>query len=161
MTRILALVLLPALSSGCILYDGTCDGGPKGECRLDDDGDGLTEDTAGLGQDSADAAATFTLDPDQAEAGETVIVSLTAENFDLATVTEVEVFGDVTLLAGAAREGEILLTLGVDADADEGAADVLLHVGDEVEFLEAAFTVHAAGTDDGSGGSGDTGDDCD
>ncbi len=160
-TRILALLLLPALSSGCILYDGTC-GGPKGECRWDHDGDGVTEDTAGLGDDSAAAEASFTLDPAEATAGDTVIVSLTAENFDLSTVTEIEAFGDVALLAAAVRDGEILLTLRVAADADEGAADLLLHVGDDAEFLEAAFTVHAAATDDGNGGNGgtDTGDDC-
>jgi len=173
MTRTALFLLLPTFTTGCIIYDGNC---RKGDCRWDDTAD---RDDEGLGEDTGEVAeASFAIDPAEVGAGDVVIASLTAENFDLTTVTEVEVYGDVTLVAAANRGDELLLTLNVADDAAEGAADFLLHVGDDVEFIEALLVVHAAdydgqtdedtdgdgntddgNTDDGSG-TDDTGSDC-
>lgn len=156
MTRTATILLLPLFTSGCIIYDGTC--GPKGDCHWWDE-DTADRDDQGLGGDTAAADPVFTLDPNEIEGGSVAILSLTAENFDLTTVTEVELFGEVALVASANRGDELLLTVSADDAAVDGTADVLLHVGDDVEFLEGILTVHAATPDDGSGddGSGDDG----
>lgn len=164
MTRIAPLLLLlPTLSTGCIIYDGTC--GPKGDCHWWDD-DTADRDDQGLEGDTGEVLeASFTLTPNEIEGGTVAILALTAENFDLTTITEVEIFGEVALVAAANRGDELLLTVSADDAAVDGSADLLLHIGDDVEFLEGILTVHAApddgsGTDSGGGGGSDTGSDC-
>jgi hypothetical protein len=157
MTRTLLTLLPLSLLGGCIIYDNT------GGCRKGGDNcgwgaeSGVSGDTSGLeqgdtaagdtaGTDTGEAAdPAFALDPDEATAGETIIASLAAENFDLTTVTGVKAYGAVTLLATASRTGELLLTLQVDDAAAEGdTVDLLLEVGSDAQYVPAILTLHAA-----------------
>ena len=162
MTRFLLILGPVSLTSGCIIYDnvGKCGRGDQ-TCTWDEDS--ASADTSGLGVgDTGETgeeapAAVFLLDPNEATAGETVIASLTAENFDLGRVTHVESYGAATVTASALRPDELLLTVAADAGAAEGETmDLLLEVGDdEAQFLPAIFTVHAQ-SGGGNGGT-DTG----
>ncbi len=156
--------------SGCIFYDRTGKCWQRDHHGEDSDGACVVEsDTAGLSDGSGDTgasatpSASFSLAPDEADAGEAIIASLTVEGeFDLAAVTEVEVFGDVTLLAAHNRGSEILLSIAVDDRAADGSADLLLHIDGDAVFVEGALILHAAKrSDSGDGGDGDGGDDAD
>lgn len=161
MTRLFPLFLLAPLATGCVIYDRTGCGKHDGDaCSIEGDTAGLT----GGGGDEDDTAepeapaATFAVDPAELETGSTTIVSVTAENFDLATVESVEAYGPVEVVATTNRGTELLLTVVASAEAADGqTADLLLVVGDEGEYLDEVFTLRAP--EDGSGGS-DTGEDC-
>ncbi|MFZ5482571.1 MAG: hypothetical protein ACOZNI_37760 [Myxococcota bacterium] len=162
MTRL----LLPlAALGGCIIYD------TDGKCaRCGDDGDWY-EDTGSLGDDDGDGRGdedpveeevTFSLDPNEAVAGDTFIAGLvvTEGEFDLGTVDSVEFFSGVSVCTSSLREAELLLTLVVDGQALPGEVDMLLHLADgDVVFVEGALTIVDPNADDGSGdgGTGDGG----
>ena len=162
-----AIFLLPAaFLNGCIIYDSTC-GHKDRACSWDETSGNNSEnqDTAGLGgSDSGDTAENatpapaFALDPNEASPGETVIASLTAENFDMTTVTSVEAFGAGQVLAAAFRPDEILLTVQVDPAATEGdSLDLLLHVGEDAVYANDVLTVHLGDEANASGSGGDDG----
>lgn len=141
--------LLALALPGCIIYDhvGPC---KDGDCEATE---GYAGDTAAL--EAEVPAPSFTIDPASVQAGTTFIATVTAEDFDLSTVTSIEVFGQASLLAEQNRGDELLLTVSVSAAAVTGdEVDILLHVGDDVLLIEAAITVSA----DASAGGHD--DDC-
>lgn len=154
MTRLLGFALLLPLT-GCIIYDLE----PK-----EDEGRGPhhdEDDTAsGFPDDSGDPAEAvkFTLRPASAAAGEALIAHLTVEgDFDLDTVVDVDFSHGVGVAAMEAGEGELLLSLAIDAGAMPGLVDLVLYEADgRNEFVEGAFEVlpAQAGEDAGS----DTGD---
>lgn len=152
MRPILLFAILPF--AGCIIYDHT----PDEKC----DGCSSSDDTGGLGDEAP--AATFALDPSEGAPGESLIASLTVADgvFDLATVTSVESFGDLSVDAMQNRGDEILLSLSVPPGAVEGEVDLLLHLQDgDATWFGAAFTVLPPDDEgDGSPGGGgpDTGD---
>ncbi|MCB9778232.1 MAG: hypothetical protein H6742_06695 [Alphaproteobacteria bacterium] len=155
--RSLLLAGVFALTTGCVVYDDTCD---DGSFWSDDSGWG----DDGYGDDGGDDARTveFWMDPDTVHPGETLIAGLQADApLDWSQVVEVEIFGDITLCTTQARQDELLLTLAVDADARLGGVDLLLHMQDgDVFFIEDAMSVVAgdgggdASTDGGSGSDG-------
>ena len=159
-------LLLPFLAlNGCFIYDGTmCRGHHEWGCMTDEDG--VTGDTSGLTDDTAEPVpeAIFQLDPNEASGGDVFIASLTAENFDLSTITAIEAYGPATVAAVSNRGDEVLLTIAVSADAAEDeTVDLLLSVGDDAVFAEDILLLHAA-SDDGSGsgdGGNGSGEDCD
>ncbi len=143
--------LLTLVLPGCIIYDhvGSCKDGA--ECAADDEG--YVADTAALEEEAP--APSFTIDPASVQAGTTFIATVTAENFDLSTVTSIEVFGQASLLAEQNRGDELLLTVSVSAEALTGdEVDILFHVGDDVLLVEAAITVSSEAS------AGSHGDDC-
>jgi uncharacterized membrane protein YgcG len=154
--KILVALLLPMLG-GCIIYDTK----PGRDCFGCVDGDtaGMVEGDTGAAQDPApDATLAFALDPSVAEPGASFIGTLvvTQGDLDLASVTEVEVYGAAELLISEPREGQLLLGLSVSSAAEVGATvDLLLHLSDgSVALADDALTIVAPGTaDDASGGS--------
>lgn len=144
------LLISAAALNGCILYDDTA------RCRdgIDCEGDYFEAGLAGneAGNDEEAPAATFSLSPDEATAGETLIATLTAENFDLSTVGDVELFGNATIVATQNRGDEVIITISVSSDAQAGdVVDLLLTVGNDAVFVEAALSV-SEGAAEGGGG---------
>lgn len=159
MTRLFPLFLLAPLATGCVFYDRTgCGKHDDDACSIEGDTAGLTGGGSGDTAEPEAPAATFAVDPAELETGSTTIVSLTAENFDLATVEGVEAYGPIEVVATNNRGTELLLTVAASAEAGEGqTADLLLVVGDEGEYLDDVFTLRTP--ESGTGGS-DTGEDC-
>ena len=154
------LFLLPtAILGGCILYDENPNCRGNADCELDSWTGGLADGSSG--DTAAAPEATFSLTPNEAQAGETFIASLTAENFDLSAVGQVEVFGNATAVATQNRGDELVITFTVHADAQTGdVVDLLLNVGNDAVFVEAALTVVDSGIGDDDGGvdaGGDSG----
>lgn len=171
------------LLGGCIIYDhdGKCreceldtaglseNGGNGGNNGGNNGGDDTATDDSGTdsaGDDTAPPETTFTLSPNTATAGDVVIASLTATNFDISTVASTEFFGDVEVLASENRGTEILFTISIPATAPSQSADLVLILNDgSVELLDDVLAITAA---DGSGstgsdpsnGGGDTGTGC-
>ena len=140
--RILTLALpIAALSSGCIVYDN-------------DQGDGsIREHTRpGSMEDSAssdvDPALGLSFTPPQAEQGEIFIgsLSVTDGEINLSDVQNVQLFGDAEVLATNVRSNEVLLSVGVAADAESGEADIVVEFKDgSAAWLEAAFVISPQG----------------
>ena len=150
----LILLLPTAFCSGCIIYDDNCKGRNAWECEVEAFDDGLS---ATQENEAQVPAAVFSLNPSEATAGETFIASLTAENFDLSTVGTVEIFGNAGVIATQNRGDELLLTVTVSADAQPGdVVDLLLNVGNDAVFVEAALSiVDPAETGQGEEGGGE------
>ena len=170
MTSWKSLILLPALLSGCIIYDttDTCRGGKCDDGYWDDTGNGnggnggnggTTTDTD-TGEPVVEVA--FSLDPGQAEAGTSLFATLNADQaFDFGTITSLRFYGDVEIVVWEARADQILMTLTVPADAVVGSsADLLIEIANgDVQLLEGALTIVAPGSGDDTGTTGgdDTG----
>lgn len=109
--------------------DGSDGGGDGGDTGADTGGDG--RDTG-----EPDPALLFTLSPDLVWAGETDILSLTAnQSFDYAAIADLEFLGDVTICAFEAREDELLLTVSTDKLVAPGAVDLLIRMSDGENHL--------------------------
>lgn len=125
--RWIALALPLLALNACIYYEN------NGECEscqwddwedLDDDGD--TNDPG----DDILALGLF-MTPDEAELGDIVISSLKAtEQVDLSTVTVVEFYGAVNVHAFEARTDEVILSLGIDPDAELGPVGIVIEFED-------------------------------
>lgn len=136
----LILLLSASLLGGChFRQDGPCNSRNAWECDLEQSEQGLSGT-----QDSADEAPTpvFTLSPDEGSAGKTFIASLTADDFDLSTVGSIEMFGNASIVATQNRGDEVILTVTISAQAEPGdVVDLLLNVGNDAVFVEAALSV--------------------
>jgi len=145
-------IMLPLLSLGfalslgaCEYYEcgpdcGPCDD-PWGDCGdkdpwdddkpRDDEADADVDADTDSDTDSEDPPAAdiqFSLTPDEAEQGDVFIGSLSMSGEDspgYAAITDLDLYGDVTLLAADVRSYEVLISVAVDADG-EGAADLLV-----------------------------------
>jgi uncharacterized membrane protein YgcG len=158
MIRSTALLALVPLTTGCIIYDGTWCGKKDRDCSVEGDTAGLTEEGGADTAEEEAPAASFTADPDELLIGSTTIVSLTAENFDLSSVDEVDAYGPIAVIAISNRGDELLLTVVADADALDGdTADLLLTVGDGAEYVDDVFTLRAELSEDGGGDDGGDG----
>ena len=153
-TRYALPPLLALFGGGCVI-DGGC---PKAlDDRWDNDceddcvdtdtggGDGDTGDT-GEDPDKPDGsrdALTYALLPDAAAPGDTLITSLSADGaLDWTQVSALSFLGDITVCSTQAREGELLVTVTVDAGATPGAVDLIIRFSDgENVLVEDAFEV--------------------
>ncbi len=156
-------LLFVPLAAGCLIYDthekdgrAGADWGDSGGERTDA---GERTDT-GEPAASDDAGAAFTLDPASGAIGSTLIASLTAsDEFDFSTVSTVQFYTGVDVIAYQPRDAEILLSLSIPPGTTPRTADVLVLLeSGEVEFLPGAFVLEAAGEADADGdGDGDGG----
>jgi hypothetical protein len=162
---------------GCIIYDHNgkchdCDfdtgfsdepgtGNNNGNNNGGNQDDSSASDDSGEPTESVPQEASFTLTPNSATGGDTLIASLTAENFDLTTVASTEFFGSVDVLASENRGTEILFTLSIPADAATGTADLVLVLADgTVELLDDVLSITAAEGASPAGEDSGTGDGC-
>ena len=165
--RILPFAALPALLTGCIVYDND---GPDRD--HDDDRDyGLEDedrDTTEQPEEEAEPAPVFAFEPDQAEVGDAFIgyLSVVEGDVDLSAATEVVVYGDLQLSDWDARSDELVLAIDIDGQAQPGLVDILIEIDGKVFVAESALEVFEAasghGVDDGaSSAGGDDSTDCD
>lgn len=154
--------LLAVFAGGCVI-DGGC---PKDledrwdDDRWDDDCDdddadcadadtgagGDPGDTGDTGADKPDGSRdtlTYTLLPDAAAPGDTLITSLSADGaVDWTQVSALSFLGDITVCSTQAREGELLVTVTVDGEAAPGSVDLIIRFSDgENVLVEDAFEV--------------------
>lgn len=127
MTRILALSVLFAGFSGCIIYDNDGTSVPR------DRGERIGDDTGSL--DSPDEqpdipSVTLKLSPPQVEQGETFIGRITVEDgdFELSEVADVVIYGDAAVDALVARPDEVLISVTTLEDASPGRVDILVEL---------------------------------
>ncbi|MFK7927243.1 MAG: hypothetical protein AB8H79_03595 [Myxococcota bacterium] len=144
---------------GCIYYEDDCGGGD--DCRWDfeddrsDDGDGWCdvddEDDDDCDDEDEAPVYEFSLNPSNAEQGETFLATLSVEGeYDLSTIVSVEMNGADVRWQELRDNGVMLLV-----DAPElGSVDVVITEADgDVVVVEAALTVSEIG-------SGNSADDC-
>ena len=153
--------LVALFAGGCVI-DGGC---PKDlddrwdDDRWDDDCDDGDADCVdadtGAGEDSGDTGADtdkpdgsrdalrYTLLPDAAAPGDTLITSLSADGaIDWTQVSALSFLGDITVCSTQAREGELLVTVTVDGAATPGTVDLIIRFSDgENVLVEDAFEV--------------------
>lgn len=171
-----AIALTTFALQGCIIYDD--EHGPDCEfgtdCRWDDDGDWDEDDWCDVGEDGevgddcgdgGDGGGgdgeepgprfSLSLDPGQAELGETFLASVTAEGeFDVSTISGVRFTGGVEVLFTEVRETEVLVLVEVPEFAELGPADLVVSRFEQPAVLvEGALLVAEAG-------SGNSADDC-
>ncbi len=157
---------------GCIIYDRDCPGcDPDGfDDGLDDRPDRDDDPDCDQPEECDDDTGIdtppppdygFYLTPDEAEQGETFIGSMKADGEDaptLASIIDVELYGDVAILAADARASEILLTIQIEEQAVPGFVDLLVELDDGtaawqegiLEIFEAGSGHEAGSSDDGS-----------
>ncbi len=156
---------------GCIIYDHDCPGcdpervdeglEDRPDRPDDDDCEEPCDDDTGDFEEPPPPDYGFFLTPDEAEQGEVFIASLKADGEDapeLASIAELELFGDAAILAEDLRSSEILLTVQVDADAEPGFVDLLVELDDGsaafepgiLELFPAGSGHEAGSSDDGS-----------
>ena len=161
------VLILAGSLSGCLIHDNDCweDGAP-GHGNPGSSGSDTGGDTG-----SEAVAPAFLFTPDEVVVGQSVIVSLEADqDFDFSTIINIEFYGDITICTRQDRADELLLSLVVGADADLGAVDAILEFSDgTATWLDDGLTIVSAdgttddgtsggdGTDDGSGGGTDSG----
>ncbi len=166
----LPIIAMALALQGCIVYDHDCPGcevpDQDDDYRPDRPGDDDPEpgDTGGDDQPNAPDYG-FYLTPDEAEAGDTFIASLRADGEDpveLEDIADLNLYGDVQILASDLRSSELLLTVQVDAQADLGLVDLLVELEDgSASFTEGVLEIFAAGSGHSGGTSDDgSGDDC-
>ena len=164
MTRIFALTLLGATAlTGCVIYEdsqcGSCSWDCEGEedCSWSEDG----WDTDANDDGEADYSVVLTMDPSTAQAGDSVIGSITVVEGDLpfAEVADIHVYGSADIITMDARDDELLVVLEVASDAGVGSVDFVLEMEDGgAVWFEDALYIYSGGDDgsgDGSDGSGD------
>ncbi len=157
---------------GCIIYDHDCPGcdpdrpgdRPDDYPDRDDDPDDCEspcDDDTGDVEQPPPPDYGFYLTPDEAEQGQVFIASLRADGedaVDLASITDLRLFGEVEILASDLRSSELLLTVQVAGDAALGLVDLLVELDDGsaafedgvLEIFPAGSGHEAGGTDDGS-----------
>ena len=117
--------LVTAVMSGCIIHDNDCER-PEGE---------LTFDTGEM-DPGAVGQFTFSLSPDQGVVGDTFITSVASDDdVNFAEINEVFFLGEVTMCTTQARQGELLMTISIDEQAEEGAVDLVIGFEDGTAYL--------------------------
>ena len=153
----LSLVALALTTQACIIYDRECPGCEADTGFEDRDHDWTDDEDSG---DPPDAPSfSYSLTPNEAEAGNVFIGSLRVEGEDapgLDEISDLRFYGDVAVLAQDEREDELLLTLSVAEDADTGPVDLLVELaGDEGMFVDAALMIYPLGSGHSAGSSDD------
>lgn len=163
MSRLIPLAALIALS-GCIIV--IKDGG-HGQGGSSDGYGGDPGEYVDSGWTEPEPEQLWWLSPDSIVAGQTSILSLQAEPVvDYSSIANVEFYGDVTVCAISARDGELLVTASAAADAIEGPADMLIELADGTAiWVDEALWVtgeqsDASGEPSGDPSGGDGGDGC-
>ena len=145
MTRLIALSVLAAGFSGCIIYDndGTSVPRDRGE-RIGDD----TGSIDGPDEQPEIPSVTLKLTPPQVEQGETFIGRITVEDgdFELSDVSEVLIYGDAIVDALVARSSEVLVSVTALEDASPGSVDILVELDSGLAaWMPAALEISAKG----------------
>ncbi len=146
MTRTMALTLIIAGFSGCIIYDNDGTGTAQDrESRIGDDTGSLDrpDDRPEI------PAVTLKLAPPQAEQGETFIGRITIEegDFELSEVTEVVIYGDAVVDALVARSNEVLISVSTLEDASPGTVDILVELDSGLAaWMPAALEIFPQGS---------------
>ena len=181
MRNLLAILTIPAITVGCVVYDN--DGPGQDDPDVDIARDYEDDDVLDNGDEELGFALEFS--PSQAEQGESFIGYITVSDGqgDLNAVTDVKFYGDIAMGSWDSRGDEVILSVSVADDAVEGEVDMIVEMEDgSAIWLEAALTVYPNGsgnsyedapepsddgqTDDGQTGDGsddeldDGGDDC-
>ncbi len=139
------MIFATLLSTGCVYEE---------HIHLHDD-TAYSYDEEGL-EHEEDAAREVQLafEPDVVAPGETFLGYITVEQGDisLSSVADLTFYGDAVLDSWDAREGEIIVSITVAADA-EGALDLVVETdkGDAL-WLEAAVAIRAGDDQDSAGG---------
>lgn len=144
------------LLGGCVIYEkdithGGHGGGP-GQCQ-----NGWGEDSGWGGDTGAAVETTFLLTPNTIGAGETKILSLTADPaFDFGTISDIQLYGGATVCTFTPRATELLVTVSAASNVTAGPEDMLLVLTDgSVIYVADALIVTATGADnsDPNGGT--------
>lgn len=165
----LPIMAISLALQGCIIYDHDCPGcdpdpyGDRPDDRPDQDDDQDCEepcdDDTGDVEQPPPPDYGFYLTPDEAEQGQVFIGSLRADGedaVDLASINQVELFGDVSVLASDLRSSELLLTIQVASDAAPGFVDLLVELDDgSAAFEPGILQLFPAGSGHEAGGSDD------
>jgi len=170
--RIVLTSLVPALLTGCIVYDND---GPHDGDR--DDRDGATEDVDrddnGVTEGPDEPAAVFAFEPSEAEVGDAFIgyLSVVEGDVDLRDASDVVVYGDLQLADWDVRSDELILAVAIDEQAQPGVVDILIEIDGQAFVVEAALEVFASDSghsvedqeqdEEGLDDPGDNSDDCD
>ncbi len=145
-------------------WDDDCDDDPEDPCDDDDTDDDPTDDTGDVELPPPPDYG-FYLTPDEAEQGDVFIASLKADGEDeleLAGIADIELFGDVEILAEDLRSSEILLTVQVAGDAAPGMVDLLVELDDgSASFTDGILQIFEDGSGHEAGSSDDGSDPCD
>jgi len=141
MRKLILGIPILALATGCIVYDNDQgESNDRAHTRP-----GTVEDS---GSSDIEPSLNLSFTPPQAEQGEIFIGSLSVTDGDLnlADVESVQLFGDAEVLATNIRSNEVLLSVGVAADAMSGEADIVVEFKDgSAAWLEAAFVIAPSG----------------
>jgi hypothetical protein len=149
-----------ALLNGCVIYaiDGSDrdpwddrDTADWSDSDADADADS-DSDTDADTDTSPPVAEGVSMTPDHAEAGDSVLLSVTSTGpIALSNIANVTFSSSVTVYAVVTREDQLQLVVDVDAAATPGPVEVRIQTYDGQDLpLELPFTVEAAGTGDGS-----------
>lgn len=149
MTRtLLPLLFVFSGQTGCIYYENNGDfGGGGGTGNGNGSGwwnDG-SSDTADTSADTVDSSG-LVIAPDHAEAGDTLLITLTATvEFDLTIINDIHFEGPITVQDVTVRDGEILIVVTVAPDATPGDVTVWVDgVDGQAWTVDTAFTVDPA-----------------
>lgn len=163
--RTLALIgLVTAGLSGCVVYEKDRHGDDDYEDGYDDlDGDENGLEDSGLGEDGdEEPAVTLAFYPSEAEQGQAFIgyLTVTEGELELSAIEELSFYGDVEVVSYDIRDDEVIISLDVSPNAVLGEVDLLVDMGgNDVIWMEAAFTIFEAGSGGTDGGSTDGGTD--
>jgi len=148
--------LLAAGAAGCVNYDSRADNADPDAGDFDNS---LEDDASG--------ELLIGFEPFQAEAGETFLgyVQVQQGALDLATVSELNFYGDLVVETWDIRGDEIILSARVPNDAVEGEVDLVVVVEQaDAIWLNNAITIYPAGSgfsaQDGYGSPEDKEPDC-
>jgi len=127
MTRTIALTVMLAGFSGCIIYDNDSPGTAQDRDRR------IGDDTGSVDEPNSQPeipAVTLKLAPPQAEQGETFIGRITVEDgdFELSEVTDVVIYGDAIVDALVSRANEVIVSVSTMDDAAPGPVDILVEL---------------------------------
>lgn len=152
MNRSIALLLLLLLApSGCIIYENNGDQDfSSGDWWNDDDG---SFDTA-TPPDDPGISLGWTVYPDVADAGDTLLVTLDAvDDRDLLAVTDVTFAPGITVHDLNIDETQILIVIEVDGAATSGVTPIELTLANgQVVTIDATLTIDAAAPQDTDSG---------
>ncbi len=147
MNRSIALLLLPLslAPSGCIIYENNGDQDFSSGDWWNDDGE---FDTASPPDDPSISLG-WTVYPDVADAGDTLLVTLDAvDDRDLLAVTDVTFAPGITVHDLNIDETQILIVIEVDAAATGGVTPIELTLANgQIVTIDATLTIDAATPD--------------
>ncbi len=146
MTRTIALTVILAGFSGCIIYDNDGPGTAEDRERRIGDDTGLADEP---NAEPEIPAVTLKLAPPQAESGETFIGRITVEDgdFELGEVSDVVIYGDAIVNALVARTNEVLISVSTLDDASPGPVDILVELESGLAaWMPAALEIFPVGS---------------